>query len=1157
MRPGQTRRDFLQLLGAGAVFIVQPFDVLGALAPAQDVGNPLEHYPNRGWEQVYRDQYRYDRTFTWVCAPNDTHMCRMKAFVRNGVMIRSEQNYDHQRCGDLYGNRATAAWNPRGCPKGFTFQRRVYGPFRLKGPVLRKGWKEWADAGFPSLSDDPSLRSQYRFDDRGNDGYVRLSWDEVSDYVARGLMAVARTYSGDEGKRRLTRDGYAPEMLEHWKGAGTRTMKIGSNLPIHGLVGKFGLFRFANQMGLLDHHVRKVPETEALGAREWTEYTWRGDQAPGQPFVHGLQTSDCDMNDVRHSKLTIHIGKNLVENKMPESHWVNELMERGGKIVCITPDYSAPSAKADYWIGVRPGLSDTAVVLAVTKILMDRHWIDEDFVKRFTDFPLLVRTDTLRRLRPEEVLRGYRPKDISGGPSFTQQALTPEQRQRIGDFTAWDTTLGMVVPLSRDDVGAHANTDVALTGTYPVTTVDGARIEVMPVYEMYKRHLADYDTQTVEEISGAKAELVERLAQDIWETTKAGHSVAIHHGEGVNHYFHATLHNRACHLPLMLTGNFGKHGAGVFTWAGNYKGALLQGSPWSGPGAGTYSHEDPFHPVLDADVRLTHEQLRDTTLGEDVAYWGHGETPLIVQTQQGRRVFTGHTHMPSPTKLMWYSNANFLNQAKWVYHLIANVLPKIDMIVDQQVEWTGSAEYADVVLPANTWVEAQDLELGGSCSNPFLQVWGGQGIAPVHDSRDDAEIFAGVGRALAKLTGDGRFADYWKYITEKQAGVYIQRVLDNCTTTRGPQGAYRLDRLLKGEYGGEPGAALMLFRTYPRVPFWEQVHDSVPFYTDCGRLAGYCDLPEAIEYGENLVVHREAVEATPYLPNVIVSSSPYLRPADYGIARDDLDPDRRSVRNLMLPWSEVKTTVNPLWAQGFRFFCSTPKSRHTTHSSWSTVDWHWIWSTNFGDPLRRDKRNPGTGDRQIQMNPQAAADLGLTEGDYVWVDANPADRPFVGASAGGARAKAFRCMVRLKLNPSLPYTMTIMKHTGWIATERTVKAHETRPDGMALSPETGYQSNYRYGSHQSITRSWLPPMHQTDTLFHKKTGAMGFTFGFAVDNHGVNTVPKETLVRITKAEAGGLGGVGAWEPATTGRTPGAESAAMLAYLRGELTEVRT
>ena len=70
----------------------------------------------------------------------------------------------------------------------------------------------------------------------------------------------------------------------------------------------------------------------------------------------------------------------------------------------------------------------------------------------------------------------------------------------------------------------------------------------------------------------------------------------------------------------------------------------------------------------------------------------------------------------------------------------------------------------------------------------------------------------------------------------------------------------------------------MNFRTYPRIPFYEQVHDSDPFYTDTGRLHAYCDDPEAIEYGENFIVHREGPEATPYLPNVIVSSNP-LRPA--------------------------------------------------------------------------------------------------------------------------------------------------------------------------------------------------------------------------------------------------------------------------------------
>ena len=1151
-----SRRRFLEAcLGAGSAALFAPGPRSWAFTPVT-VDNPLGTYPQRDWERVYRDQYAYDSTFTWICAPNDTHMCRLRAYVRNGVMLRSEQNYDHDRCGDMYGNTATKAWNPRGCAKGFTMQRRIYGPYRLKGPALRKGWKEWADDGFPSLSEKPELRTKYRFDDRGNDGYVRLNWDEMFRYVAAGLDAVARTYSGPVGAARLEKDGYEQVMIDKVEGAGTRTVKIGSNLPLHGVIGKFGIYRFANLLGLLDHHVRGVSPEKARGARDWNEYTWRGDQAPGHPFVHGLQTADMDFNDMRFSKLVIQMGKNLIENKMPESHWLNEVMERGGKLVDIAPEYNCPSTKSDYWISVRPGLSDTAVLLGVTKILMDEGWYDAEFCRQFTDFPLLVRVDTLQRLRPQDVVADYQPKDIRAGASYKVQGLTDEQRQRIGDFCVWDADAKRPIFICRDEVGASAKMSTALEGVYQVTLTSGETVEVMPIFEMYKRHLKDYDLATVEEISGAPRNLVRRLAEDIWNTTQAGGPVAIHIGEGINHYFHATLHNRASYLPMMLTGNIGKHGAGVYTWAGNYKGALFQASPWSGPGVGSYTHEDPFFPVLDEKARITHKNLRHLSDGEDPSYWACGERTLTVDLPKGgRRNFTGKTHFPTPTKVIWYNNANFLNQAKWIYNILVHVLPKVDMVIDQQIEWTGSAEYSDVVLPVNSWVEQEDIECGASCSNPFLQVWKG-GIKPVHDTIDDAAVFAGVARALAAKTGDGRFADYFKFVTEKKAKVYLQRVFDNSTTTRGETEAYDVDKMLAGDYGGEPGAALMLFRTYPRVPFWEQIHDSIPFYTDCGRLASYCDLPEAIEFGENLAVHREAVEATPYLPNVIVSTSPYVRPADYGIPPDTLDADLRQVRNVKLSWSEVKQTVNPLWKEGYTFFCCTPKSRHSTHSSWSTVDWHWIWSDNFGDPHRTDKRSPGVGDRQIDVNPAAAEQLGLKEGDYVFVDANDLDRPYIGwKEDAGPRHKAFRCMVRIRFNPGVPYNFTIMKHTGWIATERSVKAHETRADGRALAADTGYQASYRYGSHQSITRNWMMPMHQTDTLFHKKTGAMGFVFGFDVDNHAINTVPKETLVRITKAEDGGLGGNGPWQPGTVGYGPSGRTSQNEKYLTGALTRI--
>src|SRR5690606_33060336 len=193
---------------------------------------------------------------------------------------------------------------------------------------------------------------------------------------------------------------------------------------------------------------------------------------------------------------------------------------------------------------------------------------------------------------------------------------------------------------------------------------------------------------------------------------------------------------------------------------------------------------------------------------------------------EGRKVFTGRTHLPTPTKVIWYNNANLINQAKWAYHLIRNVNPKVDLIVDQQIEWTGSAEFADVVLPVSSWLELRTVEMAGSGSNPFLQVWKG-GIEPLYDTRDDIAVFAGVAGALSDLTGDRRFARHFAFADRPE--VYLDRVMAASFTTEG----YRTADLLAGRYG-EPGGALMQYRTYPRIPFVEQVRDSLPFYTDTG-----------------------------------------------------------------------------------------------------------------------------------------------------------------------------------------------------------------------------------------------------------------------------------------------------------------------------------
>ncbi|MBI4431839.1 MAG: molybdopterin-dependent oxidoreductase [Candidatus Omnitrophica bacterium] len=1137
-----SRRKFLKASGAAGagVLLASQAPKLWALEPVDEVENPLAFYPNRDWERIYRDQYRYDSVFSWVCSPNDTHACRALAYVRNGIVVRLGSQYDYQDYSDLYGNKATPNWNPRQCAKGFTFHRLMYGPYRLKHPIVRSGWRRWADDGFPDLT--PENKTKYKFDSRGTDSFDKVSWDKILTYIGKGLIAIAKRYNGDEGKKRLLAEGYPEEMLEHLGGAGTRTFKMRGGMGLLGVFGKYGMYRLANTMALLDADIRGVGPEEAKGGRTWSNYTWHGDQAPGHPWVHGLQNADCDFNDLRNSKLIIQSGKNLVENKLTDSHWFIECMERGAKLVTIAPEYSPPATKSDYWIPVRPG-TDAALFLGITRWMMDNAKFDKDFVLKFTDFPLLVRTDNLKRLRANEIFKDYKPGLDENGPSFKYQGLKKEQYDKLGDFVVWDDVRNEPVAITRDDVGeklADRRISPRLEGTFTVETISGERVEVKTLFSLYKIHLQDYDLDTVADITRAPKDLIVQLAQDM-ATIKP---VAIHQGEGIHHWFHATEANRAAYLPLMLTGNIGRPGAGAYGWAGNYKAALFQGSPWTGPGFKGWVAEDPFNPNLDPAVHGKDIHAHAHTKDEEPAYWNHGDRPLIVDTPEGRKVFTGKTHMPTPTKVIMYSNVNLINNAKHVYDMLKNVNPNIEMILSIDIQMTASIEYSDIALPANTWLESEGLEVTASCSNPFLQIWKG-GIHPVFDSRDDIMILAGIAQKLTELTGDQRISDYWKFALEGKREVYMQRLLDSCTTTTG----YKLEDIMAGKYG-PPGGALMLFRTYPRIPFWEQVHDSLPFYTDHGRLQAYTDIPEAIDYGENFVVHREGPEATPYLPNVIVSSNPYIHPKDYGIPLDEEHWDKRTVRNVKLPWAEVLSTKNFLWEKGFRFYCLTPKSRHRVHSLWSNVDWHQIWDSNFGDPYRMDKRTPGVGEHQMHMNPEAAKRLGINDGDYVYVDANPADRPYRGAKPDDPFYKVARLMLRVKYNSAYPYNVVMMKHGTYIATEKSVKAHETRADGRALSEGGMYQASFRYGSQQSVTRNWHMPMHQTDTLFHKAKVFMGFIFGGEADNHAVNTVPKETLIRIAKAEDGGLGGKGVWAPLQTGFTPANENDTMKKYLSG-------
>ncbi|MCQ9208732.1 MAG: molybdopterin oxidoreductase, partial [Omnitrophica bacterium] len=118
------------------------------------------------------------------------------------------------------------------------------------------------------------------------------------------------------------------------------------------------------------------------------------------------------------------------------------------------------------------------------------------------------------------------------------------------------------------------------------------------------------------------------------------------------------------------------------------------------------------------------------------------------------------------------------------------------------------------------------------------------------------------------------------------------------------------------------------------------------------------------------------------------------------------------------------------------------------------------------------------------------------------------------------------------------------------ATYGSVEGHLKNKDGLARNPRTGYQAMYRFGSHQSATRSWLKPNLMTDSLVRKDTIGQVIGKGFAPDVHCPNGAPKESFVKFTKAEDAGLHGKGKWRPAKLGFRPTYASVAMKKFLSG-------
>jgi nitrate reductase alpha subunit len=1141
-----TRRGFLQLVLGITVAGVASATPIRYLAPTR-VDNPLSFYPERDWERAYRNIFAHDYSFVFLCAPNDTHNCLLKAYVKNGIIVRIGPTHGYGKATDLYGNTASHRWDPRLCQKGLALVRRIYGDRRVKSPMIRKGWKEWADAGFPR---DPATgRGDEKYFQRGKDSWVRVEWDEAYDYAARGLLNISTTYSGEQGAALLKAQDYDEAMIEAMEGAGTQTVKIRGGMAFLGATRIFGLYRFANLLALADDAIRGVGPDKAVGARGWDSYSWHTDLPPGHPMVTGSQTNDFDLFSVEHSNVAIVWGMNWITTKMPDSHWLTEARIKGTKVIAVTVEYSATASKCDEVIVIRPG-TDPAFALGLAQVILAEKLYDDVWVKTNTDLPFLIRLDTLQPLRPEDIglaapaagkgLGGATllAKGEKAAPAIGhQQQIVPEgMLGDMGAFVILDPS-GKPVAVTRDHVGPRGRgLNIDLLANTKVKLVDGNEVEVRSHFSLLKEYL---DTNmTPEQVSGitsAPATAVVSLARMIAANPE---KTIFATGMGPNQFFNADLKDRAILLVAALTRNIGFPGGNVGSYAGNYRAAIFGGMP-------TFIAEDPFNLELDPKAKV---KVKKYTHYESLHYYNNGDRPLRV----GNALLTGKGHMPVPTKAMWLNNSNsVIGNVKWHYDVVHNTLPRIEMIAFADWWWTASCEYSDIVFAADSWAEFRHIDMTASCTNPFVQIFPKSPIRRVFDTKADIEIIAGVSKAIGTHLADKRFTSAWKFVDENNVEAYLQRIVNGSFSLKG----YDIHEMHEKAKAGIP--CLVNMRTYPRISSYEQAKGEQPWHTRSGRLEFYRPEAEFIASGENMIVHREPIDSTHREPNAIAAAPhPMVRPDSpekYGLKRGDVGSEVRQGRHVQYTVAELLLTKHPLAALGYKHVYHTPKYRHGAHTTPVDTDFTGVLFGPFGDVYRHDKRMPSITEGYVDMHPEDAKELGLEEGDYAYVDADPEDRPFRGWKEGTEEYKIARLLLRVRYYPGTPRGITRTWHNMYGATFGSVKGHETRPDGLAKSEGTNYQAMYRYGSHQSATRAWLKPTLMTETLVHKDMFGQQLMKGFLADVHCPVGAPREAFVKFVKTEDGAIGGHGLWRPAELGLRPTYESESMKIYLAGGFT----
>jgi biotin/methionine sulfoxide reductase len=110
--------------------------------------------------------------------------------------------------------------------------------------------------------------------------------------------------------------------------------------------------------------------------------------------------------------------------------------------------------------------------------------------------------------------------------------------------------------------------------------------------------------------------------------------------------------------------------------------------------------------------------------------------------------YNGRDLMLPDIRMIWWAGGNPFHHHQDLGRLLRG-WNRADTVVVQEPWWTATARHADIVLPATTTLERNDI--GSSSRDRFVRAMH-QAIAPVGQARNDVDIFADVADALGYRT---------------------------------------------------------------------------------------------------------------------------------------------------------------------------------------------------------------------------------------------------------------------------------------------------------------------------------------------------------------------------------------------------------------------